>query len=319
MPTPRLNPQNASFRRASRALALAVAPALALCFMSCLEPIRAAQQVSLTAVQGSAGATVQVPLTLSGVTNQAPAVALQADIVFDARSLVSSAATKGNLLPGHVLATSSRLSGTRRMLIYSMNNAPLPAGVIANFPFSISSATHAGSFPLLLTNVILANAAAGPVASTVTSGSIILGVLNPILARPDGNVDVFLNAGPGQPYILQASTNFVQWVNIFTNTALVDILPLTDQDAHLYPYRFYRAVPTSIPSGVVLSGVTLGANGMVSFQVVVAQAGKWVLQGSANLTTWVNLQTNSVGAGPATFTDPAAVSFSARFYRLLSQ
>src|SRR6185369_15973479 len=112
-------------------------------------------------------------------------------------------------------------SGTRRLLIYSMNNAPLTPGALANFPFSVSTGTQGGSFSLLLTNVLLANAAAGPVASSVISGSITLGLLNPVVARLDGNVDVFLTAGPSQPYILQASTNFVQWVNIFTNASLI--------------------------------------------------------------------------------------------------
>ncbi len=316
--TARLNQADPRCRLPSPSPALAVAVALVLWQMACVNPLKAAEQLSLGTVRGSPGTTVQVPLNLGAVTSQPAAVAMQADILFDARNLVSAAGVKGNLLPGQVIASSSRLSGTRRLLIYSMNNAPLPAGVLANFPFSVSSGTRGGSIPLLLTNVILANAAAGPVASAVTSGSIILGVLSPILARPDGNVDVFLNAGPGQPYVLQASTNFVQWVDIFTNTALVDILPLTDQDAHLYPHRFYRSVPTSIPSGVALSGVTLAANGTVSFQGVVAQAGKFILQGTTNLTTWVNLQTNTIGAGATPFTDSSSASFRTRFYRLLS-
>ena len=285
-----------------------------LCFASA----GAAQQVSLGSVRSVSGATVQVPLNLSELTNQPAAVAMQADIVFDARSLVSSAGTRGTLLPGQVIATSSPLSGTRRLLIYSMNNAPLPTGAVANFPFTVSTSTRSGSLPLLLTNVLLANAAASPVIATVASGSINLGLSTPIVARPDGNVDVFLNAGPGQPYILQASTNFIQWINIFTNTSSVDLLPLTDLDAHLYPFRVYRAVPTSVPSGVSLSGVTVAANGTVSFQLMVPQPGKWILQGSADLKGWINLQTNSVAAGVTTWTDPAAASVSTRFYRVLS-
>jgi len=296
---------------------LAFGLALAICSMAC-QPLIAAEQVSLAAVRSSPGATAQVPLTLAGVTNQPLAVALQADIVFDARSLVSASGSKGSLLPGQILASSSPISGTRRLLIYSMNNAPLTAGTLANFPFSVSFGAQGGPFPLLLTNLILANAVGGPVASSVISGSITLGLLNPVVARADGNVDVFLTAGPNQPYVLQASTNFVQWVNIFTNTSLVDILPLTDQDAHLYPYRFYRAVPASAPSGATLSGVTLASNGTVSFQLLGSSGFKFIVQGSTNLTTWVNLQTNTIGSGSATFTDPAFTAFRTRFYRLVS-
>ena len=41
------------------------------------------------------------------------------------------------------------------------------------------------------------------------------------------------------PVIIQASTNLMTWVNVYTNTTAYDF---TDVNATNYPVRFYRAV-----------------------------------------------------------------------------
>ena len=46
----------------------------------------------------------------------------------------------------------------------------------------------------------------------------------------------------GKTYVLQATTNFVDWVSLSTNVAGSDVFMLTDTNTFEIPYRFYRAV-----------------------------------------------------------------------------
>jgi hypothetical protein len=46
----------------------------------------------------------------------------------------------------------------------------------------------------------------------------------------------------GSNYVLQATTNFVNWTSISTNTPLTNSFNLLDPNAAQYPYRFYRVL-----------------------------------------------------------------------------
>jgi hypothetical protein len=46
----------------------------------------------------------------------------------------------------------------------------------------------------------------------------------------------------GKTYVLQATTNFVDWVSLSTNVAGSDVFMMMDTNAFAIPYRFYRAV-----------------------------------------------------------------------------
>jgi hypothetical protein len=41
-----------------------------------------------------------------------------------------------------------------------------------------------------------------------------------------------------------------------------------------------------------------------------------VVEGSTNLSTWLPLQTNTLGSGPFYFSDPGTGAFPWRFYRV---
>ena len=45
---------------------------------------------------------------------------------------------------------------------------------------------------------------------------------------------------PGSNYVLQATTNFVNWTPLVTNRATTNLLEFIDSDASNFPYRFYR-------------------------------------------------------------------------------
>jgi hypothetical protein len=59
-----------------------------------------------------------------------------------------------------------------------------------------------------------------------------------VLALTNGAFQLSI-ASPALPTIIQASTNLVDWVSIYTNTPP---FTFTDSNASNYPNRFYRAV-----------------------------------------------------------------------------
>ena len=46
----------------------------------------------------------------------------------------------------------------------------------------------------------------------------------------------------GSNYVLQASTNFIEWTPLITNTGTTNLLNLMDTDASNFQYRFYRVL-----------------------------------------------------------------------------
>ena len=61
--------------------------------------------------------------------------------------------------------------------------------------------------------------------------------------KADGAMRLEFNTAPGQSYALVATTNFVSWQSLITNTADADgIVRFDDTAAPTIPYRFYRGV-----------------------------------------------------------------------------
>jgi len=119
---------------------------------------------------------------------------------------------------------------------------------------------------------------------------------------------------PNYLYVVQASTDLVNWVAVATNVA-----PFTfvDPNSSQFSRRFYRTV--NVPSPKVDSMPVFGApkpyaNGQLTFNVsgVTNVPLQYVVQASADLANWVSLQTNT---SPFVFVDTNASQFSQRFYR----
>ncbi len=104
------------------------------------------------------------------------------------------------------------------------------------------------SGPFVLTNTATVNANAFEVNfnnSVATNNTF---VILPALyfsapsAFSNGVFQVQLSGAINQNYILQASTDLVQWIPIATNTPSASPFYLTDPDASNFPSRFYRAI-----------------------------------------------------------------------------
>jgi len=75
----------------------------------------------------------------------------------------------------------------------------------------------------------------------VGGGSVAIPQLSGNYVRSSGAfVLTILNPTPSQSYVIQASTNMVNWVNVITSTAPNNY---TDMKASNYPTRFYRVLP----------------------------------------------------------------------------
>lgn len=82
-------------------------------------------------------------------------------------------------------------------------------------------------------------------ALTVAKPSIVPnGKLSANYLKPGGQFQITMNSLPGQSYIVQVSTNLVNWVPLFTNSTPVNgLFQYVDPQAANYPSRFYRIVP----------------------------------------------------------------------------
>jgi hypothetical protein len=59
----------------------------------------------------------------------------------------------------------------------------------------------------------------------------------------NGGFQLQLSGISAQTYILQASTDLVNWIPIITNTPTVSPFIVIDMNATNFPQRFYRALP----------------------------------------------------------------------------
>jgi hypothetical protein len=202
-----------------------------------------------------------------------------------------------------------------------MESALLTNGEVARIPFTVAS-NQFRNFSLTLTNVILVRADATAVAATSRSGVV---AVNQVFVGPDGHADGFLNVvtnGVEQCYVIQATTDFVTWLNVQTNSTEGALLEFIDPAAGDYPKRFYRAIVCESVAGLGLNAVKLQVgmitqlpNRRVQFDFTGAGGRSYVIQASTNLTDWLSLRTNAGLNGPITFIDSFA-NYTRRFYRV---
>ncbi len=205
-----------------------------------LTPAHAQVRMRVGASRGYPATAITIPMTLTARSN---IVALQADIVHDARALALASANAGTATGGNRLVSSSPAPGVRRLLLYSPDGRPLNDGEIVQLPVVVGSNIFEGVYRLTLTNVVVATAAAQPLVSTNRSGLI---VISPVFLRQDGGVDFYLNVTSEQTYLVQASTNLTDWLTLSTNLATGPLLEMTEEEAgRVHRQRFYRALPTS--------------------------------------------------------------------------
>jgi hypothetical protein len=193
--------------------------------------------LSVANLPGFPGNTVSLPVLLRRATN---VTAAQFDLAYHPGRAVPANAFAGGVFSNHVVRTREISPGVRRVLIFSRTNAAVTVTnnqSVVQIPFTVAAGEYVGSGPIVPGNAILSEANATPVTPlTLNAGAIFV---RSVHLEPAG-VQLFLPAEVGRTYVIEATTNFVTWTDLSTNTAFGDFLNGFDPFATNFPYRFYR-------------------------------------------------------------------------------
>ncbi|MDB6110921.1 MAG: hypothetical protein JWR69_2671 [Pedosphaera sp.] len=109
-----------------------------------------------------------------------------------------------------------------------------------------SSFLYSGAFSLTNSATLRANAFQAGFNSSVAANGIFTVLPDVVFSAPpgftNGTFQLQVSGLVGKSYVLQASTNLVDWVSLNTNTPNATPFSLVDPGASNFPARFYRAV-----------------------------------------------------------------------------
>ena len=137
-----------------------------------------------------------------------------------------------------------------------------------------------------------------------------------VVRLPDGRVSFSLAGAQGHTYIIQATTDLVNWANISTNYQAGSVIAFTDPDASKYARRFYRALLFDAATGGWIGTLTLSPAGTVSFTFGAVAGRTYMIQATTNLEQWVDLSTTVATNGSLSIIDTSATNFPYRFWRI---
>jgi uncharacterized delta-60 repeat protein len=193
---------------------------------------------------------------------------------------------------------------------WRFNGTNLSAATASAYTISNAQPSQAGSYSVLVTNVLGGTLSSNAVLTVDTTVRLSLAVATT-------NGFQFRLTGPVGIYVIQASTNLLNWAPIATNaTTSAGVLCFTDPNASKYARRYYRAASTVLAT-VQLDSAGFTMNGF-AFRLL-GPPGTYVIQASTNLMNWAPVATNSTSTGLWNYTDPGATGVGRRFYRVLLQ
>jgi uncharacterized repeat protein (TIGR03806 family) len=110
---------------------------------------------------------------------------------------------------------------------------------------STNSFLYSGAFNLFNSATVSANAFETNFVNSVAASAIF--VVQPLYFTsasflPNGQFQLGFAGATSNNYVLQATTNFVNWIPLSTNLATTNLFDLFDPNATNFPYRFYRVL-----------------------------------------------------------------------------
>ncbi|MGE3309933.1 MAG: hypothetical protein AB7O66_08180 [Limisphaerales bacterium] len=176
-----------------------------------------------------------------------PVVGVQLDLDYPASQLVLGTPQRGPTLDVQVLKSAEVAPGRRRLLIYSARNQVLVPGVIAEIPVTHVGSASTGTFPIVLTNAIVASPTAlAERPLNLFSSELILGgsgppILSAAAVGPDGRIRFILEGADGETYQIEGSTDLDVWTDIVRVTVAGTQVAVENLPTAGATYRFYRA------------------------------------------------------------------------------
>jgi hypothetical protein len=124
----------------------------------------------------------------------------------------------------------------------ALTNASIYYTLDGSLP-STNSMLYAGAFKVFTNTMVTASAYASNYDNSIASSALLQ--VQPLYFASqnwlaNGQFQLGFIGVPGSNYVLQATTNFINWIPLSTNQAITNLLNLLDPAASNYPCRFYR-------------------------------------------------------------------------------
>lgn len=124
----------------------------------------------------------------------------------------------------------------------------------------------------------------------------------------------------GQSFVVQASTNLVDWETLALDTVLGADTKYLDQQAALFPRRFYRVLPLEAvfsPTRLAQTAISLPATGRIVVRISGPAGQPFSLRASSDLIHWTEIARGWVTDEFVDFLQDEGPGWSARFYQVV--
>jgi uncharacterized repeat protein (TIGR01451 family) len=180
----------------------------------------------------SLGGTVTFNITVTNYGPSASTNVIVSDILPAGANFISDVVSQGTV------------ADTGLTIEWSVGNLATNAGAVLALTLSASGTGTFYNYASVSATTPDPNPDDDSASRTVTVGTITPPQLTASLNKGSGTFQLTVSNGQsGQQYIIQASTNLVNWVNVYTNPAYSDPFTFTDTNVSSYGSRFYRVVP----------------------------------------------------------------------------
>ena len=215
-----------------------------------LSPKSVGRNLTVSSLTAWQGAQIEVPVVLSGA--QGNENALGFSLTFDPASLAYLGATLGkdgagaSLMPNAARAKDGQLGLALALPV----NQSLGSGLLemVRVRFAVLGTTGSAGLQLTDAPVVceLVDTVANPLSMGLTSGTVQVAPspgFTSLRLLPGGGLQLVLSGPQGQSFLLQASTNLMDWVTLSTNVMGSAPQPVVDTAAPAEKCRFYRLAP----------------------------------------------------------------------------
>ncbi|MDB6034501.1 MAG: hypothetical protein JWM16_4839, partial [Verrucomicrobiales bacterium] len=135
----------------------------------------------------------------------------------------------------------------------------------------------------------------------------------------NGTFQMLITGSPGQSFGIQASTNLVDWQTIGIDTLIASSIAwFADQDAPLFPQRFYRVLPLDIilnPTTLSTAVIPAAYGEAVTVRVIGSPGLPFSLRASSDMEHWEEFARGLLSTESLDFIDGNSLIYPVRFYQ----